>query len=195
MDYQKLCIELFGTDDEKELRKIAKKYRNNRNAGRKQFFNDEELMAIKNKLSNGATINAIAKEYNTSRQIISKYINGKPEEGFTMRMTYMCANCPCTVIDIDFLNERIKVENRTDDILHRAFGCVDNPNWQQFMDFLGDRCFPKMRFDLKSLLKQLGIQSYDVFQIVEKTKGKTWDDNMWIKIKYYSKGGKLNAAH
>lgn len=195
MDYQKLCLELFGTDDVKELKRIAKKIRNNRNAGRKHLFDDKELKEIKKKLSDGETINEIAKEYNTSRQIISKYINGKPEEGYTMRMTYMLANSPCTVIDVDFLNERVKIENRTDDILHRAFGCIDNPDWKQFLDFLGDRCFPKTRFDLKNLLRQLGIDSYDVFQIVEKTKGKTCDDNMWIKIKYFSKGERLNAAH
>ena len=28
MDYRKLCVELFGTDDEATLRKIAAEYRN-----------------------------------------------------------------------------------------------------------------------------------------------------------------------
>lgn len=38
VDYRKLCVELFGTDDEAALRKIAAEYekKNTRNAGRKQ---------------------------------------------------------------------------------------------------------------------------------------------------------------
>ena len=30
------------------------------------------------------------------------------------------------------------------------------------------------------------LDSYDPLQIVEKTKGRTADDNLWIKFKYYS---------
>ena len=37
-DYRKLCIELFGTDDVAELKKIAEKVSTNRNAGRKKKF-------------------------------------------------------------------------------------------------------------------------------------------------------------
>ena len=45
MDYRKLCVELFGTDDEATLRKIAAEYRkkNTRNAGRKRKIADEDI--------------------------------------------------------------------------------------------------------------------------------------------------------
>ena len=45
MDYRKLCVELFGTDDEAILRKIAAEYRkkNTRNAGRKRKIADENI--------------------------------------------------------------------------------------------------------------------------------------------------------
>ena len=47
MDYRKLCVELFGTDDEATLRKIAAEYRkkNTRNAGRKRKIADEDIHA------------------------------------------------------------------------------------------------------------------------------------------------------
>ena len=42
MDYRKLCVELFGTDDEATLRKIAAEYRkkNTRNSRRRYPQNE-----------------------------------------------------------------------------------------------------------------------------------------------------------
>jgi hypothetical protein len=185
IDYKDVCMRLFGTTDINELEKIAKKLNDNRNAGRKRKFTQEEIKNIEQMLAKGVSINDIARKYSTSRQVISKYVNAAPPKNYTMRMTYMYLLQPCTVIDIDFLNEEIVVKNRTDDILHRAFGCIEKPNWQQFEEFLNDRCFPKSRGNLKAELNRLGIDSYDTLRIIEKTKGKTADDNMWIKINYY----------
>ena len=42
INYRTLCVELFGTDDVAELKKIAQKAKDNRNAGRKQKFNEKE---------------------------------------------------------------------------------------------------------------------------------------------------------
>ena len=84
----------------------------------------------------------------------------------------------CTIIDVDFLNEKIKIKNRTDDILHRAFGVVEQPSWQQFEEFLADRCFPETRGNMKSVLRDLQLDSYDPLHIIEKTKGRTADDNL-----------------
>ena len=131
-------------------------------------------------------MSAVAEKYDTSRQIINKYFNQKPEKNYTLRMTYMYGQNPCTIIDVDFLNEKIAIKNRTDDVLHRAFGVIENPTWQQFQEFLEDRCFPRTRGDIKTLLRSLELDSYDPLQIVEKTKGRTADDNLWIKFKYYS---------
>lgn len=194
-DYRKLCIELFGTDDVAKLRQIAKKTNTNRNAGRKRKFTANELAEIEKMLENGATINAVAEHYGTSRQIVDKYINTPPEKNYTLRMTYMYKQYPCTIIDVDFLNERIAIRNRTADILHRAFGVVENPTWKQFEEFLVDRCYPATRGNIKSILKKLGIDSYDTLQIAEKTNGRTADDDMWIKFKYYPVGGAEYAAN
>lgn len=194
-DYRKLCLELFGTDDVAKLRQIAKKTNTNRNAGRKRKFTANELAEIEKMLENGATINAVAEHYGTSRQIVDKYINTPPEKNYTLRMTYMYKQHPCTIIDVDFLNERIAIRNRTPDILHRAFGVVENPTWKQFEEFLADRCYPATRGNIKSILKKLGIDSYDTLQIAEKTNGRTADDDMWLKFKYYPMGGADYAAN
>ena len=49
MDYRKLCVELFGTDDEATLRKIAAEYRkkNTRNAGRKRKISDDDIRKMR----------------------------------------------------------------------------------------------------------------------------------------------------
>ena len=192
-DYRALCLELFGTDDVNELKKIAKKAKDNRNAGRKQKFTKKEIEKIEKLLESGMTMNAVAEKFGTSRQIIDKYVNHPPQKGYTLRMTYMNGQKPCTIIDVDFLNEKIKIKNRTDDILHRAFGVVEQPSWQQFEEFLADRCFPETRGNMKSVLRDLQLDSYDPLHIIEKTKGRTADDNLWIKFKYYPQREEINA--
>ena len=192
-DYRQLCVALFGTDNVDELKIIAKRAKDNRNAGRKQKFTEKQIEEIEKLLEKGTTINEVAKRYNTSRQIIDKYVNRPPQKNYTLRMTYMHRQNPSTIIDVDFLNERIPIKNRTDDILYRAFGVVENPTWEQFQEFLYDRCFPKTRGNIKSILKDLKLDSYDPLQIIEKTKGKTADDNLWLKFKYFPQRRELDA--
>lgn len=187
MDYRKLCLELFGTDDVDELTKIAQVHRekNPRKAGRKKKFTAEDVQTIRSLLENGMTMQEVAKRFNTSRQVIGKYLNEKPAEGYTLRMTYMYQQHPCTIIDVDFLNQRIMVQNKTNDMLHRAFGVVEHPTWDDFETFLKERCFPATRGNAKEILKQLQLTSYDPLQIVEKTRGRTAEDDMWLKFHYY----------
>lgn len=193
MDYRNLCLELFGTDDVNELTRIAQTYKlkNPRKAGRKKKFTAEDVQTIRTLIENGMTVNDVAEQFKTSRQIIGKYLNEKPADGYTLRITYMYHQHPCTVIDVDFLNQRVIVQNKTKDILHRAFGVVEHPTWDDFQLFLKDRCFPATRGDAKAILKDLQLTSYDPLQIVEKTKGRTAEDDMWMKFHYYPAGGKL----
>ena len=99
-----------------------------------------------------------------------------------MRMNYKYKDTLCTVIDIDFLHKKINIENKTDNIIHRAFGVVENPDWHQFEEFLESRCFPRSRAHLKEVLRDVGVDSYDALQIIEKTKGRMAEDKQWIEI-------------
>ncbi|MGM9607088.1 MAG: helix-turn-helix domain-containing protein [Oscillospiraceae bacterium] len=192
-DYQKLCVELFGTDNIDELRQIAQtlKVKNTRNAGRKKKFRPEDVQNMQDLIARGVTVNEVAERYGTSRQIVSKYIHmtSKPAEGYTLRMTYMYQTHPCTIIDVDFLNQKVMIQNRTKDMLHRAFGIIENPTWNDFEMFLNDRCFPATRGNAKEILKELQLTSYDPLQIVEKTRGRTAEDDMWLKFNYYPMEG------
>jgi len=183
-DYRQLCIELFGTDNADEIRKIVKA-KNVRGAGRKKKFTDEDVNEIRELRSHGVSINDIAERYNTSRQVISKYISVPPAEGIDMRMTYMFYQSPCTVINIDSTNKKIFIENYTDDYVRRAFGINENPSWKDFEKFLEYRCFDRTCGCMDAILSDLHLDSYDPLQIVQITKGRTTDDNMWIKTQKY----------
>lgn len=187
VDYQKLCVNLFGTDDVKTLTSpshtIGKK--NTRNAGRKKIFTSDNIADIRDSLAAGVSTKEIAEKYHTSRQVVEKYINKAPEPGYTMRMTYYFRNRPCTIIDVNFEKEEIMIQNRTADIVHRAFGVVEDPTWDDFNEFLKYRCVPQTRGNIKKILADLSLTSYDPLQIIEKTQGRLADDDMWVKIKYY----------
>jgi len=187
LDYRILCLELFGTDDVEKLRNIAARsnQNNNRNAGRKRKFTDMDVHEMKRLQASGKSVQEIAQIYGTSRQIVSKYIDKPPKDGCTLRMTYMYRQHPCTLIDVDFLRQKIYIQNRTDDLLHRAFGVNEQPTWQDFELFLQERCFPRTRGMLKDELARFSLDSYDPLQIVEQTRGKMAEDNMWLKFQYY----------
>lgn len=189
LDYKAVCQELFGTTDVMELKQIALQLhqKNPRQAGRKKKFTDKDVADMRELRTKGVPMQEIADQYGTSRQIVSKYLNQAPEAGYTMRMTLMYQNKPCTVIDVNFLQNRIKIQNYTKDVLHRAFGVNETPTWEDFQMFLQDRCFPKTRGNMKTVLTGLGLQDYDPLQIVEKTNGRTAEDDLWMKFQYYDK--------
>lgn len=185
-DYKKLCEELFGTDDVEKLRHIAEEYKkkNARNAGRKKRFSEDDIERMKQLRDQGVGLQKIADEFGTSRQVVGRYLSEAPAKGSTMRLTYMFRQHPCTVIDVDFLEQKISIQNKTADPVHRAFGVIEDPTWKDFEGFLKDRCFPETRGNRKDLLRQLGLTDYDPLQIVEKTQGRMADDELWLKVRY-----------
>ena len=189
-DYRKICLQIFGTDDVNRLKQIAQKAQgDNRNAGRKKKFNEKDIRGMSRLLAEGRSMKEIARQYGTSRQVVNKYLNPPIAAPYTARLCFMNKQKICTTIDVDFLHEKIAVRNRTDDMLHRAFGIKEHPDWNDFQTFLIDRCFPPSRGLMKKYLGALGLDSYDPLQIIEKTQGRTADDNMWIKVEYRAIAG------
>ena len=195
-----ICREIFGTDDVEELKEIARKARlydeqnhkdrplNVRNAGRKSRFGEEEIARILQMDREGRKVTEIAETMGTSRQTIYKYLENekrlKEDVNVTMRMKYMYNDVLCTVIDVDFLHQKLYIDNRVNVPIFRAFGVIEHPTWEDFEYFLESRCFPRSRAGLKRLLKELGIAYYDPLLIIEKTQGRMAEDHHWIEIIY-----------
>lgn len=88
----------------------------------------------------------------------------------------------CTVIYADHTDRTVFAENFTDDLVKTAFGKNKFPTWENFCDFIEERCVPKGRSGLREYLESIGLDEYDPFEIILKTKGKMAEDVQWIEV-------------
>ena len=49
----------------------------------------------------------------------------------------------CTLIDVNDMTREIEIINYTDNVLFRAFGIIEKPNYDDYQEFLRSRCFPE----------------------------------------------------
>ncbi|MCR5848303.1 MAG: Hin recombinase [Lachnospiraceae bacterium] len=183
---------------------------NERGAGRKKALSEEAIEELRKRYCNGETMNSLAGEAGISRQTLSSYFQDNyPQDGiyrtytawaklnavfrekeianYSLRIEFMNKDKCLSVILVDFYSEQIRVINHTDNPILRPFGIKAKPTWEDFMYFLEERCIPKERFGIKQVLKDLGLEQYDVIRILEKTGGRTGEDDMWMKFSYYEK--------
>ena len=186
---------------------------NERNAGRKPSISKEQLTEIRKRRGSGESVTALAEEYGVSRQTLSAYLNAADDvmgniyrtykcwailnrefrkscqlQDYVLRMEYMCEDELCSIILVDFCQKKIEVINKTDEVIHQAFGVKAKPDWEDFDYFLESRCFPRTRDHLKLVLRDLGLDSYDPLAIIEKTEGRMAEDKQWINLMYYRPG-------
>lgn len=97
-----------------------------------------------------------------------------------MNIHYYNRDKLCTIIHWEKF--QVSIQNFTDDIFERAFGRKEYVTWQDLEYFLASRCFPKSRANAKELLKELGLDYYDPFEIVKITKGRMAEDDQWLEF-------------
>ncbi|MBO5158016.1 MAG: helix-turn-helix domain-containing protein [Lachnospiraceae bacterium] len=105
-----------------------------------------------------------------------------PEKKFPIRLYYMHQQTICTVIDVNEMKREVKIQNYTENLMFRAFGREEQPDYQMYEEFLKSRCFPESRDKMKLILKDLDLPFYDPFMIIEKTEGRMAEDDFWIRI-------------
>lgn len=88
----------------------------------------------------------------------------------------------CTTILADETAEKVLIENHTSDPLYTAFGVNNNPDWQDYQNFLEERCIPKSRAGLKEYLNAIGVDEYNPVEIIRKTKGRMAEDQSWLEV-------------
>ena len=88
----------------------------------------------------------------------------------------------CTQIIADFTDETLSVENVTENIVKTAFGKNEAPTWNDFLNFLEERCLPRSRSGIREYLETIDVEEYDPLEIIKKTGGKMAEDNQWIKL-------------
>ena len=189
-DYKQLCVELFGTDDVSKFRQISKK----QNCGRKKALTESDIEKAVEMSRGGMSVSEIAQHFSVSRQTMSKYMNTPPDGNYSLRLDYMFRQKVCTEIYVDFLNHKIAIVNRTDDMIRRAFGVNESPSWDDFEVFLSSRCFPKSRANQKDIIKKLGLPFFDPLLIIEKTHGRMAEDNQYINITKLKRGNEYEYS-
>ena len=105
-----------------------------------------------------------------------------PELEYPMRLWYLYRKSVCTIIDVDERRRQVKIHNYTDNCMFRAFGVEETPTFEQYEEFLEERCFPRSRDKMKLILKDLDLPFYDPLMIIEKTQGRMAEDDFWIRI-------------
>lgn len=105
-----------------------------------------------------------------------------PECKETLRLWYGRGEDVYTIIDVTPQYRRVRIYNYTDDIICRAFGRLENPDYGQYEDFLESRCFPRSRDKMKITLEELDLPFYDPLLIIEKTEGRMADDEFWLRV-------------
>lgn len=117
---------------------------------------------------------------NNNKELFDYYRLNKTE--YPMRLFYMNKNDISTVIDVDYVNRRVKFRNYTDNIVERAFGVREKVSFEDYEHFIESRCFPSSRDKMKIELEKLDLPFYDPISIIEKTQGRLADDDNWIRI-------------
>lgn len=117
---------------------------------------------------------------NDNEDLLSYYELEKKE--YPLRLFYMNNNNVSTVIDVDYINRKVKFRNYTENIVNRAFGVKDKISFEDYENFIKSRCFPDSRDKLKIELEKIDIPFYDPLMIIEKTQGRVADDDNWLMI-------------
>lgn len=97
-----------------------------------------------------------------------------------MQINYYDKDKLCTVIH--WQGFQVSIQNFTDNLISRAFGCKESVTWEDLESFLESRCFPKNRANAKDILENIGLEEYDPFEIVKKTQGKMAEDDQWLEF-------------
>lgn len=99
-----------------------------------------------------------------------------------LQLQFYHRNSLCTTILADETAEKVLIENHTSDPLYTAFGVNNNPDWQDYQNFLEERCIPKSRAGLQEYLNAIGVDEYNPLEIIRKTKGRMAEDQSWLEV-------------
>jgi hypothetical protein len=90
----------------------------------------------------------------------------------------------CTEIAADFTDRSVSVKNHIANPVKTAFGNNAFPSWEDFQNFLEERCIPKERDGMREYLEALCLDEYDPLQIICKTKGRMAEDSQWLEVNF-----------
>ena len=113
---------------------------------------------------------------------VDKFLEKKESLGHKLlKLEFYDGEVLCTKIVADFTDETLSVENTTERIVKTAFGKNKAPTWEDFQNFLEERCVPQSRSGIREYLETIGVEEYNPMEIIKKTNGRMAEDNQWLK--------------
>lgn len=123
----------------------------------------------------------------SKRLTLSEFISQKSKAGHRLlQFFYYDGDILYSLIAADYTDQTLCAENDVSDVIKTAFGNNEIPTWDDFQNFLEERCIPRARAGLREYLEAIGLDEYDPLEIIKKTSGRMAEDNQWIKIKVIS---------
>ena len=123
----------------------------------------------------------------SKRLTLPEFISQKSKAGHALlQFFYYDGDILCSLVAADFTDQTLCTENYVSDVIKTAFGNNEVPTWNDFQNFLEERCIPRARAGLREYLEALGLDKYDPLEIIKKTSGRMAEDNQWIEIKVIS---------
>ena len=123
----------------------------------------------------------------SKRLTLSEFISQKSKAGHRLlQFFYYDGDILYSLIAADYTDQTLCAENYVSDMIKTAFGNNEVPTWDDFQNFLEERCIPRVRAGLREYLEAIGLDEYDPLEIIKKTSGRMAEDNQWIEIKVIS---------
>lgn len=144
-------------------------------------ISDQMKFRILQLRNDGLTMRQISEKVGVSLGGVSKVIKSF-EQAYDYKLYLMDDDKLCTEIFVNEKCRKIKIINHTDNLLWRAFGCLEEPTWEDYEYFLESRCFPRTRDRQKYILRDLGLVYYDPLSIIKVTQGRMAEDHQWIRL-------------
>lgn len=114
---------------------------------------------------------------------IEEFHHEKKAQSHSLKaLKFWNADTLCTTIVVDFTDHTLCAENHTEQMVKTAFGKNRLPTWADLMTFLEERCIPRQREGIREYLEALGLDEYDPWEIIKRTKGRMAEDQQWIEV-------------
>ena len=114
---------------------------------------------------------------------VDQFLENKKSLGHSlMKLSFYDKDVLCSKIVADFTDKTVSVKNTTGNIVKTAFGNNEVPTWEDFQNFLEERCVPRSRSGIREYLEAIGVDEYNPLAIIKKTSGRMAEDNQWIQL-------------
>ncbi len=116
------------------------------------------------------------------KETLNEFISAKQNMGHKLMMIKVFEKDTLrSAICADFTDKTVIHKDYTDNAIKTPFGNNTNPSFEDFEDYLKERCISENRAGLQEYLDVLNLDKFDPIEIIKKTKGIMAEDNFHLE--------------